>query len=564
MALQLHYKFDESSGSITNDSSGNGYSGTLINGPIFQSGLIKNAILFDGVDSFVQMDSNDLSFERTDSFSMSLWVKGTNLRCLVSKHSPNNGNQGYWLTFLNTGTLRFFIANGITNRIVVEASLASIGSIKTNNIWQHFVVTYDGTSLASGIKIYLNNVLLTLSTIQNNLTGTIIHSEPLTIGAWETSIESCEGVIDDVRVYDHILSVSEINQIYCAVPKYWWTLDDSGPVISAAITSYGSGGTGLVNAASTNHGLQNGQYVLITGVGGTNYNGYKKVSAVTTNTFKFPGTYTASITSGTWIRQNVASSIRQNDDLLMLNGPTVTNGIINNAFLFDGIDDKLSTDRTQIFPIDKSFSLNFWFKRDDLTHNGTMIYWGDASSYTRFEIGWASNQFYVRVTRDPNIFMYYPALNIGGAKLDTNWHQLCFIFPVNAGNMVTYLDGQQIISTPKGYKELGSSAYTVFMQVGWGFGASTTWYKGKIDQIQLFNDYLLSPVEVLDLYEEGVGPLLCWNYKARYKNSSRMFVANGGGKYPSELRVPSSVDISTGMMIDEGKLIDNNQFKIIQ
>jgi len=63
-------------------------------------------------------------------------------------------------------------------------------------------------------------------------------------------------------------------------------------------------------------------------------------------------------------------------------------------------------------------------------------------------------------------------------------------------------------------------------------------------------------------YEEA--PVLCWNYTARYKNSNRLYRANGGGKYPSQLKVPGSVDASTGRMIDEGQLIDPSNYDIIQ
>lgn len=59
-------------------------------------------------------------------------------------------------------------------------------------------------------------------------------------------------------------------------------------------------------------------------------------------------------------------------------------------------------------------------------------------------------------------------------------------------------------------------------------------------------------------------PLLCWNYRANYKGSNRMFTANGGGKFPSELLVPSSVDVSSGIMVDEGKFIEPTLYKIIQ
>jgi hypothetical protein len=57
-------------------------------------------------------------------------------------------------------------------------------------------------------------------------------------------------------------------------------------------------------------------------------------------------------------------------------------------------------------------------------------------------------------------------------------------------------------------------------------------------------------------------PILCWNYRARYKDSNRMYAVRGAGKFPRELRVPSNVDISTGCMMDKGQLINPDQFKV--
>ena len=86
---------------------------------------------------------------------------------------------------------------------------------------------------------------------------------------------------------------------------------------------------------------------------------------------------------------------------------------------------------------------------------------------------------------------------------------------------------------------------------------------GKVDEVRFFN-YVLTQSEITNLFNNnGWSPLLCWNYKARYKNSDRFYTANGSGKFPSQLKIPGSVDISSGIMMDEGKLINPNQYKII-
>ena len=77
--------------------------------------------------------------------------------------------------------------------------------------------------------------------------------------------------------------------------------------------------------------------------------------------------------------------------------------------------------------------------------------------------------------------------------------------------------------------------------------------------VQLINLIIIS-ISCLNNEE----PIKCWNYRAKYNNSTRLYEIKGSGKFPGELRIPKSVDISTGMMIDEGKLINPGEFKIVQ
>lgn len=42
-----HWKFDEA------DGSGNGYAGTLVNGPVWSTGKLDGALSFDGVNDYV-------------------------------------------------------------------------------------------------------------------------------------------------------------------------------------------------------------------------------------------------------------------------------------------------------------------------------------------------------------------------------------------------------------------------------------------------------------------------------------------------------------------------------
>jgi len=56
---------------------------------------------------------------------------------------------------------------------------------------------------------------------------------------------------------------------------------------------------------------------------------------------------------------------------------------------------------------------------------------------------------------------------------------------------------------------------------------------------------------------------ICWNYTARYKNSNKLFKASGCGVFPKNLKVPGNVDRSTGRMIDDGILINPDEYHIV-
>ncbi len=57
-------------------------------------------------------------------------------------------------------------------------------------------------------------------------------------------------------------------------------------------------------------------------------------------------------------------------------------------------------------------------------------------------------------------------------------------------------------------------------------------------------------------------PPICWNYTAFYRNSKKMYKVSGPGTFPKYLKVPGNVDITRGMMVDNGKLIDPEDYRV--
>lgn len=197
--LVAAYNFNESSGTTTADLSGNGHVGTLNSGVNFYSGGRYNgAAQFNGTTGMITIaDAPDLRFSNT--MTLEAWVKPTSLngwRSILLKEKPN------WLVY-------GLYANTNANVPYAEINNGMAGTDARGdtqlplNAWTHLSATYNGTTL----KMYVNGIEAATKTFS----GTIESStNPLQIGANSIWGEHFEGLIDDVRLYNRVLSQAEI------------------------------------------------------------------------------------------------------------------------------------------------------------------------------------------------------------------------------------------------------------------------------------------------------------------------------------------------------------------
>jgi N-acetylneuraminic acid mutarotase len=197
------WKFDEGSGTVAYDSSGNGNDGNLTNGPTWTTGKIGGALNFDGTNDYVKIGASSV-FD-LQRISISAWVKSENYSSsgfIFEKTTDGSVNSQYALFFENG--LRFRNEGGGDD---VSFSVSSVG-------WLFVTSTYDG----SRKKLFTNG----LERNQVTWTGTIPTSPSgvSAIGGFsQTSHESWSnyifnGLIDDVRIYDRALSAEEVQALY--------------------------------------------------------------------------------------------------------------------------------------------------------------------------------------------------------------------------------------------------------------------------------------------------------------------------------------------------------------
>ena len=155
-------------------------------------------------------------FKADQPFSLGVWIKcdSSTSGTVLSNAGPNTGTaryRGYTLS-IDDGVAAFHLSSD-TNRY--EIAVVTANRVIADNQWQHLCVTSDGTARAAGITIYVNGIrqsvdvkldaLYTKGNPQSTSSGA-----PLRIGRRDDDFPFSGGLVDDVRIYNRLLTENEI------------------------------------------------------------------------------------------------------------------------------------------------------------------------------------------------------------------------------------------------------------------------------------------------------------------------------------------------------------------
>jgi hypothetical protein len=123
--------------------------------------------------NYINLGRDIGSFERTDSFSFSFWIHPPDTSAetpvIVKTGNMNLGYRGYDVRLLD---------NKVSARLVHGWPYNAIQIITSNPLpkdeWSHVAVTYDGSSKASGIQIYVNGSIAESEIEHDNLFKNIV------------------------------------------------------------------------------------------------------------------------------------------------------------------------------------------------------------------------------------------------------------------------------------------------------------------------------------------------------------------------------------------------------
>lgn len=202
------------SGTTAFDSAGNN-NGTLTNKPQPVIGRIGQALNFDGTDDFVNGGSGaslDNLATVTKGLTVSAWIKPLTLGdssagVIVDKGTASS--VGWRLRVAVNNALNFDAQFDTTDLFRTSAN----NSIKLGE-WQHVAATWDGSSLARNVFLFINGNFQAGGSIGNGVTTRPDDSaQNINFGGTGITL-SFNGGLDEIRVYDRVLSPDEIKRLY--------------------------------------------------------------------------------------------------------------------------------------------------------------------------------------------------------------------------------------------------------------------------------------------------------------------------------------------------------------
>lgn len=242
--IVAHYPFNGNA----LDETGNGHHGTP-NGPALTADRFGNpnaAYSFDGVNDYIALPTSGL---QNNEYSYSAWmslgsVPGTNQYFCVMQIGSAAGNDQ--LVLIGNAAIHGNVGLSCGSWGVSGNPYSLSEQVApTASIWRHVVFTRNSTE----ITLYVNGVAAGSLPVPND--DASYGSSPLaTIGSRLAFNQYFHGIIDDVRIYDRVLSATEVANLHA--------LESNNPWPAGALAHYPFNGNAADETGNGHHGTPNG------------------------------------------------------------------------------------------------------------------------------------------------------------------------------------------------------------------------------------------------------------------------------------------------------------------
>src|SRR6266481_77730 len=161
---------------------------------------------------------NNFDMNGAESRSWSLWFKPSSLsgiKYIFAKgddvHITHTAH-GYWFTQVDNRL--YWTMNGGNGYGNNEIQMQTGAVLDSTSSWYHIVITYDGSSLASGVHIYVNTVDETIQVDQNSLSNSVSNTVNFVVGAGSDGSRHNDIDIDELVEFNQVISAATRQGLY--------------------------------------------------------------------------------------------------------------------------------------------------------------------------------------------------------------------------------------------------------------------------------------------------------------------------------------------------------------
>ncbi|MDH4156456.1 MAG: hypothetical protein OEW00_04175 [candidate division Zixibacteria bacterium] len=231
-----YWPLDEGTGTVANDASGYGNTGALINGPVWADGHAGKALHFDGIDDYVSVP-NSASLDIPAPFTIMAWIYPEAWHADFLNIIDRWPNYVLQTDASEMGRQRVNFEDHARGEHPLESGdgALSLGQ------WQHVAGVWDGNEL----KLYRDGYEIASTEI-----GPVAPrswATTLKLGGHSGGYQNFDGLIDEIKVFDGILTEAEIlREVEQSDLVGSWKFDESTGSVAHDSSGYGHDGI-LVN-----------------------------------------------------------------------------------------------------------------------------------------------------------------------------------------------------------------------------------------------------------------------------------------------------------------------------
>ena len=194
--------FNEGSGTTTADASGNNNTATLLGGPTWVAGKYGKAVSFDQVNDYLSVPNSSSLNISGNAMTLSMWINPGS----VSGDSVVLGK--FWNTNMSSPYYQYGLElSGGKPKLYIGTSTGLVGAGMDTalvlNQWTHLAVVFNGST----VQFYVNGTMVSSKSLVASVTA---RGMPLRIGADADPGQFYKGSLDNLRIYNRVLSAPEV------------------------------------------------------------------------------------------------------------------------------------------------------------------------------------------------------------------------------------------------------------------------------------------------------------------------------------------------------------------